>query len=376
MKCERVREIFSEYIQGELGNELTADVSLHVESCASCGAELKLLRQTWGMLDALPEVEPPVDFRHDVVMRIARLQHERSTKTFAATQQSIWDMLRIRFSPSMSRVALTCAAAVLASFVLKIPQNAYQYVSSALVPGFTVTQNADTDKVSDGLDTSTMHQLSSDRKHEWMSNKLGRNSLWIDVSSKVDTDGRILYRVLLSINKDGLMDADTTKRIGANVYLLPPGSYTPDAVQSAQAIWSGSIITDSPVLVPVIVDKAQSSAGSVNLLVTWRFHQRDFAQMIFIPSMEQGSQNNVYSTPIDSAARMSGSDDLYSGLQKIAQYYGVPVIVNANLDTKSVIAECGRGSVDEALTSALKPNGLNWLVADKVVYVDRRHCSY
>lgn len=69
----------------------------------------------------------------------------------------------------------------------------------------------------------------------------------------------------------------------------------------------------------------------------------------------------------------SGGDDLYSTLQTIAKDYGVPVIANAYLDKKPSVVSFGKASLEEALIQTLKPVGLDWLVADRAVHVDRQY---
>ena len=58
MKTEHVTELLIDYIENELTAADTSQVDAHITGCAKCAAELIMMRDTFGLLDAdpLPEV--------------------------------------------------------------------------------------------------------------------------------------------------------------------------------------------------------------------------------------------------------------------------------------------------------------------------------
>jgi hypothetical protein len=57
MSCERIEELLSSYLDGELSPTEKARVEAHLETCASCGALLAALREADKALAGIPELE-------------------------------------------------------------------------------------------------------------------------------------------------------------------------------------------------------------------------------------------------------------------------------------------------------------------------------
>lgn len=70
MHCDKVLDHLSDYCEGTLPPALRAAVQGHLDACASCRAEAEGLQDVWQLLDTVPEVEPPADFRTMVWQRI------------------------------------------------------------------------------------------------------------------------------------------------------------------------------------------------------------------------------------------------------------------------------------------------------------------
>ena len=370
MNCERARELFSDYLEGGVDHAVAALVRGHLDQCPACTGELDALKRTWSMLDMLPQVESPVDLRHTVVMRAARLQHEQ-TKSRQGRFSINWDVFLGRLAPARA-VAIACTGAILAVLLLWVPPSAYEHMASIFTPSATVLNPVETPRLSNAIEASPL-SMEAERKQEWQSRKLGRNTVWVSVSPRENGEGTTVYRVTLSVNEAALLADETTRRIGASVYVLPANKFSFDEVKLSEPEWTGNILTDSPVRVPVmLVDQSQGGPGSVNLLVTWRFRQREFADIIFIPS-QRTPRSDMFDLSVGGGEFNSGGDDLYSALQTIAKDYGVPVIANAYLDQKPSVVSFEKASIEEALIQTLKPVGLDWLVADRTVYVDRQY---
>lgn len=368
MKCERARELFSEYLEGSIDYALTATVRGHIDQCSTCRHELELFGQMGDMIGSLPEVEPPSNFRHDVVMRAARMQHEHSREATGAFGLS-WDYLFGRLVPARA-VAIACAGAVLAALMLRVPQGMYDYVVQQMggrpgVVGMAEQQPA-------GADAIEASSLYSNVKPVWQSRILGRNTLWVSVAASEVGEGRSLHEVALSINQEALFYRgrvrDVSLRIGAEVYLLPPNQFSLDGEHRPSLLWEGNVLGDAPpVVLPMILD---SSQGPANLLVSYRFRDRDFAQIVLIPTGNKHmSSTNTFDFSVRPGFRPVGNN-LYLTLQSLAQNYGVTIIANAKLDVKPSVVELGSDSMEDALRKALRPVGLTWGFIDKAIYVD------
>jgi hypothetical protein len=368
MKCERARELFSEYLEGGADYALTATVRGHIGQCQSCGSEFELFRQTYELLDTLPQVEPPRDLRHEVVMRAARVQHAERWSAGAKSAWTInWDVLLGRLRPARA-VAIACAGAVLAVILLGVPRSAYQIVLDRLTSGTEVAVNMKaSERPGDAIEASPLSQLELGRRREWQARKLGRNTLWVTVKP---TDDPALYQIRAAINYDALLVGEMTARIGAKVYLMPAGGSESLVDESVGTLyWQGNVLKDEPIQVPVIADESEGRA----VLVVWDFRHRHFAQVVFLPAQRRVSPSDDVFRFSVSGGGLRSTGDLYAALDTIARGYGVPIIANAFLTEKPSMIDFGDETLDQVLIKALKPIELDWLSADGAIYVDREY---
>jgi len=77
MRCGKIRDLLSEYIDGRLSPKVRAEIDKHLAVCADCAAELEFLKNTVQMVRELPEAEPPEDFHGQLHMRLAKAEAER-----------------------------------------------------------------------------------------------------------------------------------------------------------------------------------------------------------------------------------------------------------------------------------------------------------
>lgn len=61
--CSQAKEMFPDYLTGDLAEESSAVLRQHVSVCASCQDELQELTSTWAQLGVLPEQEPSANLR-------------------------------------------------------------------------------------------------------------------------------------------------------------------------------------------------------------------------------------------------------------------------------------------------------------------------
>ena len=362
MNCERARELFSEYLEEGVDVALAAVVRGHLDQCADCCREFEMFRQTCAVLDRLPEIEAPRSFRHEVVMRAAREQHERVR--IARRNALSWESFTSRFVPA--RGLALAAAVALAIIVLKIPESAFVHFSSMFNPRVEIGQTV---KMPSGAATSAL-RMDSPRKEEWLGRKIGRNTVWVSVSPRDNGDGSTVYRVMLTINKYALLPSESSSRIAARVYLLPANRFDAAEMNAATSVWTGNILENSPVLVPVVVDQNQGREGTVNLLVTWSFRERSFGHIVMIPTRKPARSGEMLGYPSGSSDFTLPETNMYATLQIVAQTYGIPIVANAYLTETPAAISTVRGDLNSALTQTLSSVGVNWLVADGVVYVD------
>ncbi len=63
MNCGQIREMFAEYLLGDLNPSALADVQAHLSSCPACREELESLSALWAKLGVLPREQPGPDVR-------------------------------------------------------------------------------------------------------------------------------------------------------------------------------------------------------------------------------------------------------------------------------------------------------------------------
>ncbi|MGB9586552.1 MAG: anti-sigma factor family protein [Armatimonadota bacterium] len=360
MDCASAKELFSDYLEGNIEHNQSALMRKHVEECDSCKREYDAFKQTWSALGAVSEVSVPVNFRHDVLMRMARLQHERnqSAKHFAR-RSGYTPLVRPLFVARAA--ALACAFALMAVVVINLPPTRDGVNTGSFAPSIETLTPGSSDTPS----------LQAVREQQWKSRRLGRNTLWVDIHPDRRKNRATLYRVTLSINNYAIPEEQITARIGAEVYLLPPDSFGPKDVDRGNLVWAGNIIKDSPVVVPVLVDESSNPGDSINLLVQWTFRQRKFAYVLFIPAQTASQRSLDFS--ISSTTMRIATYGLYATLRNIAQDYGVPLVANAYLEESSSITDLGQRSLDAVLRDTLDPLGLDYLYSHGVVYVDLKY---
>ncbi len=97
--CEKIRDLLSEYLDGELDERAAGEIRSHLASCESCRGELERLHRVSAAVKALPKVPAPKGFARRVAVRLAA---EASPRVSAARRR-----------PSAARVWIPAAAAAL-----------------------------------------------------------------------------------------------------------------------------------------------------------------------------------------------------------------------------------------------------------------------
>src|SRR5579872_2686555 len=87
MHCDRAQEFFSDYLERTLDRPMTVALEAHLAGCGHCREDIEALQSTFLALDAVPEVEPPVDGAWQVLARlrqerVERFERERRAPSF------------------------------------------------------------------------------------------------------------------------------------------------------------------------------------------------------------------------------------------------------------------------------------------------------
>ncbi|MHB1000377.1 MAG: zf-HC2 domain-containing protein [Armatimonadota bacterium] len=365
MRCERAKELFSDYTEGNIDYALTDTVRCHIDKCPSCKYEYSRFRSAYTALNMLPDIEPPIDFRHDVILKLARMQQEKQS-----IKQGIFDLSWSQlFGRSISArgIAVACTAIILAVIMLNMPDNAYRYAAGIFNPEVSIVSIPQRNE-SPNNSQSAITSLTSEMKDRWVARKLIRNSVWTTVKSTQNGPDITLYTVDLSLNRSAFVNDESVNSINVKVFSIPSGQFDLDAVKNTDPFWKGAISDDSPISVPVTVYQSSGDAGSVNLLIAWKVLNHEFGQVVFLPSRIAAS-NDVLGLNQD----MASKPNLYTALQSVSRDFCVPVIANANLHVNPAVMTMGAGNLNSELKGLLKPIDLDWLCADGAVYIDRQY---
>jgi hypothetical protein len=74
MRCHEINELLSAYFDGMLDPPDRTKVDRHLNGCPACRAELEDLSLVVGLVSALPLVEPPVEFRPGLRLKLENLK--------------------------------------------------------------------------------------------------------------------------------------------------------------------------------------------------------------------------------------------------------------------------------------------------------------
>ena len=77
MDHQRAKELFSQYLEGDLPPEQQSEIEAHLDQCQTCKVEMEALEKTLSSLAGLAAVPPPKDFDRKVQQRIRRRSRGR-----------------------------------------------------------------------------------------------------------------------------------------------------------------------------------------------------------------------------------------------------------------------------------------------------------
>jgi hypothetical protein len=115
MKCEKAKELFSDFCEGSLQRAMMVSLESHVGECENCRSELDGLKRVWSALDAAPVIDPPANFRELVWEKIDN-QEKQAAKPRTLKVALGWKSWFTRRSLALAAVVLILL--VLAPFAI------------------------------------------------------------------------------------------------------------------------------------------------------------------------------------------------------------------------------------------------------------------
>ncbi|MHB1458298.1 MAG: anti-sigma factor family protein [Armatimonadota bacterium] len=362
MKCERARELLSDLYDGNIDYALTDTVRSHIDSCPSCRHEYNRLISMWTALNSMPEVEPPADFRHNVILKLAQAQNDK--KTTSQSQLGLnWSYFISKLRMSKG-VAALCASVILTALIIAVPKDTYRYAAGIFRPDIVPVEMPSRDTSVNANSQPSVYDMGAIDKEKWMSRKMIRNSVWTTISSAQNGQEATLYTIELSRNANALVNNSSIDSIRTNVYIAPSNEFNTDVIKNNMPSWRGLITNTSTVKVPVVVDQASET---VNLFVTWIANGMEYGQFIFLPS-----KNVAQPELLGQGQSIDADYNLYTELESIARDFGIPVVVSSNLHIEVTPSLTGAGTLNKELKILLSPLNLDWLYVDNTVYVDKQ----
>lgn len=117
MQCDRVREYYSDYLERTLNATTMASVRAHLAACPSCEREVAALGDTFSLLAAMPQAEPPADGAWEVLRRVheARRKEEVAVPSVPAFLQWLRSLNPLSLGVGAGLATLVIAGATVMS---------------------------------------------------------------------------------------------------------------------------------------------------------------------------------------------------------------------------------------------------------------------
>lgn len=312
--CTRWRELASDYIEGSLPAPAEEAVRAHTATCAVCRLDEAALRSLSRELNVLPEVDPPLFFRDNVMAAIER-------ENARAPRGPWWKML-----PHLSRLAVGTAMATGAAAII---------VFSAMAPG--------------------ARQQSSD------------SAARIAPAAAVPAP---FVNVLPDADADAVTRSPARLRI-ARVTTVDPGSDGPaydfslwlenaeggtarfQLIGDRERAFRFNLTAGGAPQTLRVPFAAVSGKDTLGLEVFWTADTKSHTRRLFVPLPQEGAavpeERQSYGMPEGTLAEVG---------QQISTRYGIPVTLDDVPEGLRVTVVARSETAQEALQRALTPHGL------------------
>jgi len=308
MKCGRVRDVFSRYMENAMDGNMTARIDEHLAGCESCRHAYERFSATVAMLDGIPEVDPPAGF-HAAVM--AQVERTRRTVPTPVKWWSIdWQHV---FTIRVPARAAAVGFAVVLLFAL-----AFQFFPPLKSGMMTVL----------GLQKPSSTQIThidEEAPPAWLPSNPGAKSdsaLLISIAADAPKE----YSVRLGTKSDKPVAFEVA--VGATKY-------------------SGFVVANrvSAINVPA------PPAGSVAVVhIAWSIQEWGRYQSLFLPA-KLNTQSSLKSFRLENVK-------VRDVLRTVCREYGVAIIASGNLGKPIPYARVDEATPDDALYDSLNQVGM------------------
>ena len=311
--CAKTRELASEYLEGTLPAALMRGVQGHADSCSACASDLRALQSVWESLNSLPEVEPPLFFRENVMLAVQREKESRQPRG--------WRSLLPQLGRVAANTLLTGGAVAAIAWTLLVPTPdatggtevaGLPRPNGGLLPGVVAPREATT--------TQTNPQLQIRR------------------TTTVDPEHGPSYEFAL-----WLEGAD---RGTVRVHLLPDDAVNGEAPAAARF----TLAQGAPQALRVPLGAVQGE--TINLYVFWTAGGQSHSKRLFVPVPKDDS------LPASQQSFGLRESRLAEAAREVAARFGQPVTIEdvPNLDKVTVTAR--QETATQALRRALSGRGV------------------
>ena len=121
MNCDKVRDLFSEYVVTGVDPEDKAECRAHLAECTSCREEWASVRKTWDALEGLPQMEPGPEMRTRFYQMLEAYEQGRSeaVKDKQTARKGFWSWWPAnpvwQFAPGLALLAAVLVVSQLKS---------------------------------------------------------------------------------------------------------------------------------------------------------------------------------------------------------------------------------------------------------------------
>jgi len=332
MKCQKVRNLFSGYLERTLPGDVRSVVEQHFADCEQCRDLFHVFSSAVSLMERAPELEPPAGLRSAVMAHIDEIRQARPRRV--KWWQIDWEkVFTIRVSARSAVIGLAlCFAAVLAAQL-----SPYHSVTAGFFPRSKTTE------IMWGQNTGGVRiagPWSPTMESETLSSS-GLNVLIVpDGSVSVSS-----YSVVLSISGKELTDC--------SVYLLGADGNERDTV------FSGKFSDERQ----KSVVKIQADPGEAPTLaqIRWEIGGRRHTQLLVLPAH--------FNQPKTMGADVwKGKMMVRDVLRLISERFGVVFQASGNLDQNVALSMVEPQTTNEALYNSLLRANFKWDVTGSKVY--------
>ncbi len=315
MKCDRVLETFSGYLEGTIEPPLALAVRSHLKECADCRDAYEAFQITWNALESAPMVEMPLGLHERIMAGVREAVPER--KSFFGLDYA--NLFNFRVPVRAFAVAATAVIiAVMFAFTLPQgpPKDAQQPTIAGVLPWDAPVTMV---KVRPGL------RITVEREHP--------------------SHETTVYRVILK-------PAEGVQIIQPAVYVIPKWDGRPDQLEIGVPIFHRGIKQDDSAVVPVVIEHSQFSQEAITLYISWTHKGEPFSSLVFLPTQKFGQ-------PLDESSVGRGTVGVFQAMKIISARYAAVIIASGDMNEK-VTAWPMSGPIEDAFNSIAASVPMTW----------------